>query len=540
MDDNWRKAGPKHFPVKSSPVKSSPVKSSPDRRQPKEIQNREEIISQIRDAVVEVTALFNNPDEVGINSGNGFFVAEGYIICPASLFLNPGPAPATIMGGVVSPPSVTILVTVARVVTGAPIIQLENSSKEILTKSDFSNTFSDSSSDKSRNADNTSSGDDGVSVGSHSYTYVATVVGIDGAANIGLLILRPQDNSTVPAIRSNHPYLHWGRSRDTRPGAEVFLLGNPGSASRRWCLPDLGASRAENAVSIGYISDNRYVDYGGSVPGELILVDGLPGTVNGGRPVLSAQGKLLGMEVGVPGDRCLVLSEYFIRRPLKRLVSALQHKAEAKRVNVDFVCPGTLHYSPPVGTGAPVPLLFHKASLCIGAAPVVDIDFFTDIVGTQDYHLVRKSCLTDIVSSYREIVGYRIIALGSVVGGEDRNLAMMSPENASSVNQCTTFSLPVPPGTSLPDYGPLTAGDIITHLNGFPLGDRKGQLAPALIMWRTKPGTALTVTYRRQVERFDLIHTISLTTVPYPTVWDVPVYSWPIHPLFYHTVPPII
>ena len=79
-----------------------------------------------------------------------------------------------------------------------------------------------------------------------------------------------------------------------------------------------------------------------------------------------------------------------------------------------------------------------------------------------------------------------------LVPGADYLLKMESREESKEVV-----------GYEITDSGglvDLTSGDIVTHLNGCALGDRRGQIAPALLMWRVLPGEFIKVKFWRKRE----------------------------------------
>jgi hypothetical protein len=76
-----------------------------------------------------------------------------------------------------------------------------------------------------------------------------------------------------------------------------------------------------------------------------------------------------------------------------------------------------------------------------------------------------------------------------------------------------------------PVYGLIGIGDIITHINNGPLGDRKGQVSPSLLMWRIKPGDNIIIRFKKQIENFSINHQITTCTQEYPAFLDFPWYT---------------
>lgn len=58
-------------------------------------------------------------------------------------------------------------------------------------------------------------------------------------------------------------------------------------------------------------------------------------------------------------------------------------------------------------------------------------------------------------------------------------------------------------------------GDVVTEIRRCPLGDRKSQISPALIMWRLIPGEQVEVKYKKLSEGYFKLHEVSLKTIQY-------------------------
>lgn len=57
----------------------------------------------------------------------------------------------------------------------------------------------------------------------------------------------------------------------------------------------------------------------------------------------------------------------------------------------------------------------------------------------------------------------------------------------------------------------VSEGDIVTHINGCPLGNKKGQISPSLVMWRVLPFTQIVLTYKSKSQNFKVVTTEVLT-----------------------------
>jgi len=330
-----------------------------------------------------------------------------------------------------------------------------------------------------------------------SYTYDTIIVGIDAAANIAILHIdmNTQWNKSNPIIKDTHPYLHWGKSRSSCPGDTVLVIGNI-SAPSNICQTNniLQYPGAENAVAIGNLSDNRYVFPGGNVPGELLLLSNI--TTNGyqrGLPVISTSGSIIGMTLHIESNvnYNVALAEFFMRRPVKALIRAYlddnipdHYRGFIQKVND----PINTYYK------------FNKSWLGVVGFLMGQDDYNTTIIYSKNKFVRKPIVINDKLydgPSCKEIVGYRVLSLKT---GD-----LYSKQS--------------------PLINILSTGDIITRINDCPLGDRKGQISPSLIMWRVRPGDTVTLHYKKQSEKFEHTHESIVCTESYDHMSDFPFYS---------------
>lgn len=391
--------------------------------------SRRELICNLRDAVVNVSAhTYLNPEGVIIRHGNGFFVKRHFILCPASLALAP-------FGNFVKharEPAFPDLPTKDRHPN-----KYIRASKILVTISNLNGQ-------------------------GKSYVYQAAVVGIDGAANIAVLRI-------LLGTFDNHPFLEWGKSRNSVPGDDVFVIGELGNDSQ-----------AGNSVALGNIANNRYAHPSGKIPGELLLLSNMLANNNSGMPVVGLDGKLLGMIV----SSNLALSEFFLRRPIKAIISP--EPDPHLQLVVD---PITDYY------------VFSKGWLGISGYMVSGDDYY---VSVKDEVRHVNEGVTEISPTFsREIVGYRVVR--HITNGVTNEFPAI-------------FYAPL--------LEVLEIGDIITQINGCPLGNRKGQISPSLVMWRIKPEDMVKINYRKQAENFNGEHEYKVRANHYPPVLDYPFYAY--------------
>ena len=386
-----------------------------------------EIICNIRDAVVAITSFSSDRTK----KGNGFFIKGFFIICPSSLVLSPPTENEYRFAD-------QILVTVSNV-NGQP------------------------------------SGE--------SLTYQATVRGLDGAANLAILSIDYDQewNQNNPHIHHCHQHVSWGKSRNTSAGDSIFIVGNVAPPTTIGFSSLIQEETAENGVLISNLSDNRYISYSGTVIGELLLLAvNLPARAVG-LPVFSSNGKVIGMTLG--GN--LALAEYFMRRPVSKLLRSILDDDITER-SQGFVTYTSECY------------VYNKGWLGLAGIPVVAEDHCTNI-DAQGHRTRSTESNPD-----KRVLGYRILAIAQKTSIQD------------------DFYLAGPDVQSSPLSGIVKVGDLVTTLSDCTLGDRKGQISPASIMWRVPPGTSIKLTYRKQDENFIREHQITVKTLPYPVYLDHP------------------
>lgn len=469
-----------------------------------------ELVCNVRDAVVSITgqAVLTNvsgtPSMVSYQ-GNGFFIKGHYIICPASLVL-------------ISP---DLLITNSRVPAYPSISAVFDSDpKDPKDPKDLKNPKDPKNSKKkysnalvrvSRILVDISN----VNGSGKSFTYEADIVGIDGAANLAILRISATSswNTCNPPLRICHTVLQWGKSRSLCPGDTIMVIGNT-TAPAVIANSDTILSGAENSVSLGIVSDNRYVFPGGHVPGELLLLSNiLPHGRQQGLPIITMNGTVVGMILHIhPSPYNVGLSEFFMRRSVKALIRSYQDNVVPERYQ-GFV--STI--VDPIGNY----YRFNKAWLGIAGILMDAQDYDTNLAFRNESDvntLTRVPILEDgtLISdlSCKEIVGYRVVAVAAPTTADGIFIPGSAPVGSL-----------IPSLKVSPLYNIINPGDIITHINDCPLGDRKGQIAPSLVMWRVQPGNTVKITYKKQAERFHQAHEVIVESDSYQPFLDFPFYA---------------
>lgn len=234
-----------------------------------------------------------------------------------------------------------------------------------------------------------------------SLMFRAFLIGMDDFADIAMLGVDIPDGEEP---LESHRHLSWGKSRNNAPGTKVRMYGDFFSCQHiPYARVEEPPVMSESAVMEAIISDNRYVDYTGKIPGELLLLS-CPTEHGDGLPVVS-DGQVVGMKIyQVASNATVAISEFSMRHSIRG------------------ICNGTRRYT-----------------LGIRAIPVTPSMFLT--------------CLKELPCVTREIRGYYVTA----------------SDNQGVVKGC-----------------------VIETIEEIPIGDRKGQLSPSLIMGKYPPGCKTT------------------------------------------------
>lgn len=477
---------------------------SDDKSQREKPYTMRELACNLRDAVVVVSGQSillgcegtnqNEGEFIITNTGNGFFIKGHYIICPADLVL-------------MNPTNVAINKRI-------PDFPNENNDREQFRLLNSLVRVSKILVDVAN-----------VNGCGISYSYEADIVGIDGAANIAVLRISNNNawNQCNPPIRPCHPFLQWGKSRSSCPGDTIMVIGNiPAPPVVGLTDNVMEVLTAENAVAIGNIADNRYVYPGGQVPGELLLLSNIfqHGSQKG-LPVITTNGTVIGMVVNINTTYLqskyhygynIALSEFFMRRPVKALIRSRQDSCIPNNYKnfIDPVVDPISHY-----------YRFNKSWLGLAGILMSQADFNTDIKVDNSMNVLNLY-RSPVINEHgfminKEIVGYRILAVAGPTG-------VTGPTGLFIPGASPEFS-PIPNLKPSPLYGLISNGDIVTHINGCPLGDRKGQISPSLVMWRIPPGDTVNLIYKKQSERFRVEHEIIVKTESYEPFLDYPFYA---------------
>lgn len=385
-----------------------------------------------------------------------------------------------------------------------------------------------------------------------SFTYEAQLVGVDGAGDIAILKIDPQAgfNCGNPCIREWHPYLKWGRSRQTVPGEKVYLLGDYTS---HWLSQNIQSS--SQAIISGILANNKFIDRQGWILSELVLVNANVSAFASGLPIIDSFGAIIGLQTTSYGNAISVYdtktssniednddpasaslayrgygfvsgpSEFFLRRVAKALVTAdLTNQCDSCHIETITDCQGAYYR-------------YLKGYLGIA----YELEGGNNLNLTKNSNSINPNVLFDddgnltVGPKFKEILGIRVLALA----GHKQDMFYIPGAN----KDCTLF----PPLVDSPicdACGSIAPGDVITHFNGCGLGDLNCQIGPSVLTWALSPGDVVDLTYVKAVDAeivgtggyvvsSSQVRQLRVVLQSYPRFLDYPYYAVNVFPSLY-------
>lgn len=388
----------------------------------------------------------------------------------------------------------------------------------------------------------------------HAYTYEAFVCGIDGAGNTAVLGIDLENtswNCYNPCIEKCHPYFRWSRSRKSKCGDPIFMLGGYSYYNHG----DRGLSWSEPLVQQGLLTDNKSIDYTGWIQHEIIHTTLESSFCAMGSPILNNCGAVIGMHVGtnttvVPTEDVtghgkgfvIGVSEFFMRQPLKTFLQGIKRCRYKKHLGTITDAIGDFNY-----------YIKGYAGLAWTNVTGGDFNHFFGDDGTEVPLYGADGNLIDVKCT--ENVGLRITTLAQATSPQTFDLA--NPTDPSiQVDQDPTFaSLPYfdsnAPASYPPAYTPDSGtGDVnASPLTGnvFPndilyaisrcrtkrgklkkkckLGDLYHQVAPGMFTWKTVPGDSVYVQTRDYRQYWGAFGLFQGSLATFPLLMDWPWYT---------------
>lgn len=428
-----------------------------------------------------------------------------------------------------------------------------------------------------------------------SYSYEATLVGYDGAGDVAVLKIDQERayNTCNPCIEKCHPYLEWGRSRESKVGEKAYLLGNQiGPVSRR--------SYAQgNDIAVGHVANNRYCEYLGWFLPEAILLDIAPAPYRDGQPILDMRGTIIGMQTldtytvtsalgqifsinDITSNNGIVNNNNLIGGPSQKFMNR-----SIKAIIGQYACPNSKEFRCQLE-----PVLDELGNYLRYVKPYAGIAY--DVVTPKTYDVVhnfnsgddnagfdqiRLDGLGGLPSSpnCKEIIGIRVLAVAGLSAPDGTLPPASIPIIATGTTGNNYFYVPggiaynalfdlpcpfpfnfpfafglsgstgdvggIPFVINSPFLGKIAPGDIITHINSNPLGNYSDgkQIAPALLTWSLERRKEVKLNVRRggtingvgtpSFSNYDVYDVVEGNLTTFPTLLDWPWYAINVFPL---------
>lgn len=396
-----------------------------------------------------------------------------------------------------------------------------------------------------------------------SYMYEAKLVGVDGAGDIAVLQINPDEeckgetNRCNPDILPCHPYFPQGRSRSMRPGFKAYMIGDYVSGPFRF-----SSANGVGMIVEGLVSDHRYTDYSGNILPELVVFSGPAYSISRGMPILDNQGRYIAMQVmdvtGTVDNSVLLsglqsdpendtpllslngqgivagISTKFMRRVIKSIVTGKCRSDD--NCNLEDICDSAGSY-----------YRYVKGYIGIGYNVVDGSDLFYQKWyensvpggpgGFPQFILEPNGSFYSGPSNFKKIRGIRVV---SIAGANPNDLQTVStyytPGSLTNVVPSAPLVQNIPASSAI---GTLNYGDIITRFARFgknassvELGDIDKQVNPALVTWNLCPNDYINVCYYKGGSylpstpsnngEYDIEYSTKLCLQAYPYVMDYP------------------
>jgi len=405
------------------------------------------------------------------------------------------------------------------------------------------------------------------------YTYEATIFGVNPVGDVALLSidLETDWNGWNPCLKCCHPYFRWSKSRKTKVGDPIFIIGDLFYNSHDVGVGGTGSASiplpSERVIYTGILTNNEGMDYTGIAQYELIVTDVTSGQIAHGAVILNNCGAVIGMftcdvnqdvrntlatriDGSAQYDGKIVggVSEFYMRWPLKAFLQGMEHHKFGKHV-------GTI-----VDAGVGNFYYYVLGYLGVNATPVTgaDYSFFYGADGGQ-YPAMNASGVFPPVTC-TENIGVRVITLAQTsppqifdpAGGfpitltdQDPNVASIpyfasAPTNAQYPSIGAGFVPDVVnetlPFAASPLQGIVFPNDIIFQISkckssGGKLkkkaylgngGNGKRQIAPLLFTARTMPGDSVFVDFRQSSSYWVNFGSTQVAMQTFPLAQDYP------------------
>ncbi len=369
-----------------------------------------------------------------------------------------------------------------------------------------------------------------------SFVYELDLLGVDGMGDLAIFYVNPcrKWNKNNYRLRKCHPHLKWGCSRKLDCGNYVYALGSAPS-NKFTSLLNYPCS----GFACGTVSNNKALDRTGWAQQELLLTD-LPANRAGrGLPLVDCMGRLVGMST-LPdftfGDESATFadgrsnashvggpSQYFMQPVVNALVRGQQSKYSCYIEGVTDPAGGYVR--------------FKHGWLGVAWQGLLPYDYDLNITATGSYR-PRFDTSSEFINSpdCKEVIGVLVTGVVGNSQANNYNLVLPSLADTATYSGINGAAATGAPGALVdsPLFGNINPGDVITHVNKYPVGDCTKCAEPlANFTWSSIAGKDyLRVFYRPRVTDTDGnqsidsdVKTATVQTVCPPYLYDYPWYA---------------
>lgn len=380
-----------------------------------------------------------------------------------------------------------------------------------------------------------------------SYIYEARLMGVDGLGDVAVLEIDycKRFNKCNPVIDCKcHPFLRF--ERKCCDGERIFLIGDYVSNAL-----DRRRFNAVGAICDGLVSDCKYFGYEGFLLAESVLVSAPAYAFSSGLPIINCDGKVIAMQTtdlaavypgGIPnffpgaqGEGTGLVAGPSARHIVcvaREIIRGTSSRCANQRL--ERICD-------PIG--AYVRYRRGYAGIGYEVFTGVDYDLTVDynsasiVAGLPRVRLGPNGQFVDLPSC-KQIRGIRVIGLAGLnpndSGLGDANVvdgAYFVPGGIVTDNTVLTNGLPISPFLSK-----LQPGDVITSIDGRPVGDLDCQTVPSTIIWDKLAGDTIQIAFIRGGNADNFSNNVATANyedggcvndclVDYPAALDYPWYA---------------
>jgi len=331
-----------------------------------------------------------------------------------------------------------------------------------------------------------------------SFIYRAYIVGVDFDTGVAIYRIDPCDpwNKCLPIIK-DQPYLKWGNSKCYTPGNKVYTIGDFRCADSQ-------------SFSTGTVVDNTNASRDGAVCYEMIATTMDVSLGAEGAPILNECGYVVGIITGLTneGRNAIGVTSSFIERVISSIVrSSCRPGCTPHALYLDlfgFIAYryGTLDWTYRIKTADDLNQLFLQQAIAniapccepcpatqlpwssVGCDPCKNWSAFRDQFYTQDNCRINRELLGIIIDS--EPTG----SLGDAIETCQRG----NPNYGKPCNEIYQ----------------IDKGDLVTHLNGAPLGQLPFQNTPNNILYSLLPCDCVDLQFFKADEMYTQCHKLSV------------------------------